>query len=223
MVRGAIAIVTVMLLSSMQASAQVTSAQQGCPNDLPTGCKPFSYHGVQYSQCTDIGSGGTGHWSSCWCATNPDPSGAFVIGSGEYVSCGEKASPPVTSAQLGCPNDLPPQCQEFSYYGVWYSGCTDVGTHGNGHWDSCWCATQVDSEGAFVVGSGKWASCGDKAAAALQDKVDRSSFAPVALVAFPSYGAVAVFAAVGSAATLAALLARRSRPAVISGSESLLG
>merc|ERR1719183_2171675 len=43
---------------------------------------PFSYHGVGYNSCTDIGTGGTGTYDYYWCATAVDGDGAYVIGSG---------------------------------------------------------------------------------------------------------------------------------------------
>jgi hypothetical protein len=61
---------------------------------------------------------------------------------------------------LGC-QVPPPECvSTFSYYGVQYTGCTDIGEYGEGTFDYCWCATAVDSSGAFVVGSGSYKGCG---------------------------------------------------------------
>ena len=48
---------------------------------------PFSYYGVQYNECTDIGTNGQGTYDYTWCATAVDETGAFVVGSGAYMQC----------------------------------------------------------------------------------------------------------------------------------------
>jgi uncharacterized protein YegL len=47
----------------------------------------------------------------------------------------------------------------FTYYGVTYTTCTNIGTKGEGTYDYGWCATAVDKAGAFVVGSGDYTKC----------------------------------------------------------------
>ena len=46
---------------------------------------PFTYHGVEYNECTDVGTGGTDVYDYTWCATAVDGTGAFVVGSGAYM------------------------------------------------------------------------------------------------------------------------------------------
>lgn len=48
-----------------------------------TGCiLPFTYYGVSYDTCTNMGTGGTGTYPDYWCATKVNEEGAFVVGSG---------------------------------------------------------------------------------------------------------------------------------------------
>jgi len=131
-----------------------------CSPQMPAGCvAPFSYYGVTYHGCTDIGDRGKGRYSSCWCATEVNSKGEYVVGSKKYKSCGKKQT---WTTVDGCDAKLPPGCVPFSYYGVAYQGCTDIGTGGKGRYNSCWCATEVNSKGAYVVGSKKYKSCGKK-------------------------------------------------------------
>ena len=43
----------------------------------------------------------------------------------------------------------------FTYYGVTYNACTDIGEKGKGSWDYMWCST----EKVFKVGSNKFRKC----------------------------------------------------------------
>merc|ERR1711918_330195 len=53
---------------------------------------PFKYYGVTYNVCTDIGTGGHGEYQYCWCSTENNAAGEFVVGSGKYVKCGAVTS-----------------------------------------------------------------------------------------------------------------------------------
>lgn len=66
---------------------------------------------------------------------------------------------PVTQSQ--CSRSVsPPHCVfPFTYLGVTYTTCTDIGLDGDGLSTECWCATATDQQGAFVPQSGDWTSC----------------------------------------------------------------
>ena len=44
---------------------------------------PFTYYGVTYDTCTDVGENGEGNRDYTWCSTEKE----FVVGSGNYRKC----------------------------------------------------------------------------------------------------------------------------------------
>merc|ERR1719456_1450258 len=110
--------------ATKQISALVTKARvsKTVVKQYPKECVfPFTYYGVTYTTCTNIGEKGQGTYKYGWCATAVDKTGAFVVGSGDYVECevyedaSEKPSmsdimnPPPTTAAPVPPKTEPSQ------------------------------------------------------------------------------------------------------------------
>jgi uncharacterized protein YegL len=70
-----------------QISALVTGARVQA-RQYPKECVfPFKYYGVEYTTCTNIGTGGKGTYDYGWCATAVDKAGNYEIDSGNYATC----------------------------------------------------------------------------------------------------------------------------------------
>jgi len=119
-------------------------------------CKfPFTHKGVTYNQCATVGTSATGAaHTQPWCATAVNSKGVYIEGKWENCgSCDHKGKDIAgwnpKKATTAC------ECVFPFYYPKTkktYKACT-----ADDHTEA-WCATQVDSKGAYI---GEWENCKD--------------------------------------------------------------